>query len=114
MILSYPQARHARVKSDYVFSEGGMSAYIPLGGQAEVADEIGRAILKKDGDVVKQIGAGPAKAGKPVKAPGKPSSASVAATHTSGAPHTADATGGQPKAATPVPAYAQADLTLEE
>lgn len=109
MLLSYPAARSARVKSDYYYCEGAMSACVPLGGQAEVPDDVAYAILERDGDIIKCIGPAPAKPAKPVKAAGKAPSASAAAGQGAGTPKEGDATG-----PAKTPAYAQADLTLEE
>jgi hypothetical protein len=55
MLISYFQARVARVKSDYVYQYGHASGVIPLGGQAEVPDEIARLLLEKDGDILKKV-----------------------------------------------------------
>lgn len=54
MKLCYPKARTVKNKGPYIFLCGaGNAVKIPLGGKpVEVEDDVGHAILSKDGDVI--------------------------------------------------------------
>jgi hypothetical protein len=119
MFLQYPRARLPRVKSAYVWAEGGHGIVIPLGGEpVEVPDAVAVHIIERDGDIIFKVE-------PPVAAETAQVASEQGQAPTPAAP-APDASTGKPDASAPAPkgqakgpakkkpAYAEKDLSLEE